>query len=375
MDEFLHGKSYIDPVFNMFKVRFDWMNRNRILRNDVDRINWYINLENVFRVLLSPRLENMLMAAGIDDNQIKMDLISNMVNLGQHYRLYAAKMGYESRVILYWNYTKGHYNNRKYLVTYRKNFENRLHKNIHCERLTRCLAEAIEFIQKLFGYINQVYLIDGGEIESSLIPHLVETDIYQKDGIESQIIIVSHAKYDFQYIQYGYTILSPKGDNSSLISNENVIDHMKVRSNIKNPLTIPPEQLSFALALLGDEHRGIPSTEGVGLSTVVKSIRAAIDNLAITPTTQDIEMLSTILGSRYKSHVETNYRCTNFSYQMREVTPIQKEYITSQFIDKYDENTLKSLNEKFFQACPLMLVQPRSEQVRNDYRTERSIFS
>ena len=115
MDEFLHGKSYIDPVFNMFKVRFDWMNRNRILRNDVDRINWYINLENVFRVLLSPRLENMLMADGIDDNQIKMDLISNMVNLGQHYRLYAAKMGYESRVILYWNYTKGHYNNRKYL--------------------------------------------------------------------------------------------------------------------------------------------------------------------------------------------------------------------------------------------------------------------
>lgn len=353
------------------------MDRMKFINPNIDRIVWYINLETVFRVLLNPRVENMTIGSGVDDSVIKLQLISNIINLGQHYRLYAAKMKKESRVILYWNYPKAPYNNRKYLQNYRNDHDKRMHRNYMCERLSRCVTEVHDFIIKIMAYINQVYLVDGGAVESSLVPYYIDAEIYNKDGNPTQNIIVSKSKYDFQYIQYGFTVLSPSGENSLEITDENVIDKMKERGNIKNPLTVPAAQLPFVLALLGDTHRGIPSTERLGIAGIVKAIRAAIDNVQITDTTQDIEILASCIADKYREHFKRNYRCVNFSYQMKDVTPVQREHITSQLIDKYDDNTLEYINEQFFQCCPIMTIQTRSEQILNDDYTspERSIFA
>ena len=106
----------IDPIFHMFKIKHTILDGLSVLDPNYDRVHVYINLESVFNKLINPRVNNYLVASmktEDDKNRLKLSLVSHVINLAQHYRLYCAKHKKESRVILYWNYPiSKNYNNR-----------------------------------------------------------------------------------------------------------------------------------------------------------------------------------------------------------------------------------------------------------------------
>ena len=114
----------IDPIFHMFKIKHATLDRLKVLDPNMDGVHIYINLESVFNKLINPRVNNYLMASirGEDDkSKLKLTLVSHVINLAQHYRLYCAKHKKESRIILYWNYPiSTNYTNRKYIKTKKK---------------------------------------------------------------------------------------------------------------------------------------------------------------------------------------------------------------------------------------------------------------
>ena len=41
--------------------------------------------------------------------------------------------------------------------------------------------------------------------------------------------------------------------------------------------------------------------------------------------------------------------------------------VVNQLIDKFDDNTLLSINDKYFKNHPLMLINMKRDQILNDY--------
>ena len=354
----------IDPIFNMFKTKFAVMDNLNLLKSDVDRVDIYINLESVFKVIMSPRINNYLMATTDDKNIFKISLMSNIVNLAQHYRLYCKKHKKDSRVFLYWNYPKSDYKNANYIIGYREYYNHKMFKNEGCEFICRNLSECLNFMKKLFSYINQVYLVDGGPVDSSVVPYIVEERTYMSRNNPSiQKIVVSNSKYDFQYVNYGFTVLETNRDDSIVVTKDNVIDIIKTKMNVKNEMTIPPNLIPFAISLLGDKYRSIPKLSGVGLSSILKMVNKAIDGLLVTENTQDVDMLSKIITETYRKQFINNYLCTYIPRQYDELTPVEIMNIENQIIDKFDDNALEYINEKYFKSAPLMTISTKTEQV------------
>lgn len=354
----------IDPIFNMFKTKFAVMDNLGILDSSVDRVDIYINLENIFKVLLSPRVNNYLIATSDGDNSFRINLMSNIVNLAQHYRLYIAKHKKDSRVFLYWNYPKNEYKNNQYIQGYREYYMHKMFKNENCTFITRNLGECNNFMRKLFNYINQVYLIDGGTLDSSVVPYIVSDHIYSnRESSTVQRIIISNTKYDFQYVCYGFTVLETNKDDSCVITKENVISVLKDRMNVKTELDIPYGLIPFAISLLGDKYRNIPKLSGIGLSTIIKMINAALEKVLITEQTQDVDMLSHIISEKYRNQFIMNYLCTYIPKQCQDTTPLELKRIEEQVVDKFDDNALEYINEKYFRMYPLMTIKTKTEQV------------
>lgn len=352
------------------------MDSLKVLDQSVDRINFYINLENVFKVIMNPRVDSFMKASCQDRNESKLNLVSNIINLGQHYRLYAAKYGKESRIILFWNYPKSEYKNEKYIDGYRSYYNHKMFQNMSsCDFLSRLLEESYSFLTIVMKYINQVYLISGGSIESSVIPLLVHENVYAEDGISTQNIIITNEKYDYQYHLKGFTILEPNKENPILVKPEDdVIELLKKQAGIKNKKSIPTNLIPFTICLLGNKYRNIPKLAGVGLGTIINMINVAIDRIIITENSTDVNLLKEIITINHREQFVKNYLCTNLDYQMKEITPLEINLITRQLEDKFDDNTVKQMNERYFKKFPLMIIKSRSEQVYNDNYPRKSIF-
>lgn len=361
----------IDPIFHMFKIKHATLDRLKVLDPRMDRVHIYINLESVFNKLINPRVNNYLMAAmrsEDDKNKLKLSLVSHVINLAQHYRLYCAKHQKESRIILYWNYPiSTSYINRKYIIDYRSYYNHKMFRNEECKFLVECIQEAFHVLQKMVQFINEVYLVNGGEVESSVIPSLMEEYVYQDYTDHTQKIIISDSKYDFQYVNYGFTVIESARDKSTIITQGNVIELLKDRMGIKSILTVPNALIPYVICLLGDRYRNIPKLAGVGMSTILKMANMAIQNHLITESTKDVDMLAETISETYREQFRRNYLCTNIEYQKKEVNSLMISLIRQQVVDKFDDRTLKMMNEKYFLHCPIMLVETKTNQVMETY--------
>lgn len=363
-------------MFNARKIKFAVLDKLKILEPQTRRVHVYINLESVFNRIIQSRLNNYIVSCikeKDDKNKLELSLISNIINLAQHYRLYFAKCQVDSRIILYWNYpVSANYLNRKYILDYRSYHNHKMFRNEECQFLVECISDIVGLLQKMIAFINEVYLVNGANVESSLIPLLMEENVYS-DYKDAQKIIVSDSKYDFQYVNYGFTVIESAKDDSILVTKDNVIDILKERSGIKSQLTVPPTLLPFVTCLLGDRYRNIPKLAGVGLSTILKVANKALDNHAITENTVDVDMLTRIITVQYQEQFRKNYLCTNLSYQLKDVTPLDISLIKSQIVDKFDDRTLKNMNERYFLHCPIMTIDTRTDQELGSYR-ENSVI-
>lgn len=366
----------IDPIFHMFKIKHAVLDKLHVLNDEVDRVHIYINLESVFNKLINPRVNNFLIASiktKDDKTRLILSLASHVINLGQHYRLYCSKKGRDSRIILYWNYpVSKDYINRKYIVDYRAYYNHKMGRNQDCYFLTECIGDAFRLLEKLIPFINEVYLINGGRMESSVIPSVMEHELYGDYSNHTQKLLISDSKYEFQYVnQEGFTVIESARDKSVVVNQNNVIELLKERMDIKSILTVSSTLIPFVICLLGDRYRNIPKLAGVGLSTILKMANTAIQNNLITSSTKDVDMLAAIITNAYKDQFRKNYLCTDIDYQRKELTPLDISNIRQQVVDKFDDRALRKMNERYFLHCPLMLVDTKTKQVLSSYEEPR----
>lgn len=376
---------FLDPIFNMHKVKFDIMDKWKFIDKGVSRVVVYINLENIFRLIMTPRTNNFIQAAASVDEQgdyikrFSLSLVSNIINLGQHYRLWLTKQNLDSRIVLYWNYPlPEEYKNKCYLPTYRLNHKDRYTVNMENASILECLSEAAKFLKTCIQFVNEVYLIDPMGIESSLVPLLLERNVYHDDGVNTVHVLVTNAQYEYSYVDYGFKIIFPsvRKKMPTLVTDKNAIEMIKDKAGVSSVLSTSSSFLEFINAILGDSDRSIPKLSGVGIATVLKMIEMSIQKGLITEHTKDVDMLKRILRGEFVEIFERNYHCTNLEYQLRDVEPVEIHKVKSCLVDNYDEATLNAMNEKYFKMFPIDIIKPRSQQVLYDNKSPyESIFA
>lgn len=365
----------MDPIFNMFKVRFDYLDTMKILKEDTEKVVIYINFEQVLKVLLNPKNDNSLKGRN-QHNEVKLQLMSNIVNLAMHYRLYFCKLGKDCRVVMYYNYPKGTYNNVEYIPTYKSTLYHRLFSDITTGYIGRCVEEIQTFLTSLMSYMNEVYLIKSPCVESALIPYVLKEHVYTDDIQTSQHIIVTNSHYEYSYIDKGFTIISPNGKDSVYLTKDNVIDELKRLYKIKSKDTIPIQFIPYIMSILGDTYRDIPKMGGIGLGGIIKMINTSLDNCVITPNSTSVELLSQTISNEHREQFINSYKCTNLDLQYNDITHNQLEDILSQIVDKFDDNALVKINQKYFNRYPLMTINMKSSQVldKSKLRHLKSMF-
>ena len=117
----------ISPIFNCHKIKFSKLDELNPLNGK--KVRFFINLESVLKRILTQYVNNYLVARN-DTLYTKKELLSNIINLAQHYRLYCAKQDIESEVYLYWNYPCGNFNNYKYNSSYKLYYSKRTNYTI-----------------------------------------------------------------------------------------------------------------------------------------------------------------------------------------------------------------------------------------------------
>lgn len=346
----------IDPIFNMFKIRFEKLDTYSKLSKKKTRV--FINLEMVLKLLLTPRVSEY--CKSISTVELERILVSNIINLAQHYRLYLTKLHIPNEVYLYWNFPiVKKYNNDKYIEKYRSLYNEKI-----TDDDTDCIVDTLERIhgqlRTIINYVNEVYLLDGGMVDSGVIPYLIAKE---HSSQICQNILVTNNRYEFQYIKHGFRIWFPDREDSMELTEANIFLFMKEKLNLKSKDIIPINYLPFVISLLGDRYRGITKIKGIGLAKAVKLVNSSLENGIITPTTSSIELLKRMFSEEQQDTFVRNYKCTDVEYQYAEISMKQESKILDQIIDKYDDDSLYYLNDKFFKDHLIMIIDTKRDQI------------
>lgn len=342
----------LDPIFNMHKIKFGVMDK---LFNDIDieakTVNVFINLESVLNKLNSSNTENYLRTCGDSKNY---EFISNIVNLAAHYRWYFNKVGLKSKVYLYITHPFNHnfYKNRAILSDYRQSYERKYSRNGSNIILSKIANESIQFAKIILEYVEDINLITSNHLDGSLIPLIVS-----EEKPADLNVIISSDRYDYQYSNRDFIILRPKKEDSYLINKENLISKLMIEEKYTKKSKINSGFYSFILSVIGNKDRNIPKIKGMGISKVISLLNKGVKEGYISDTTFNINLLLNVIKEDYRKIILDNYYCTDIDLQSNLLNSKDKHVVTSQLVNKFDNPSLKKINDDFFMEHPLLIME------------------
>lgn len=370
----------LDAIFNLHKVKFaklDILFKDVDVKSAIDRVNIFINIESIYHMFHNSYMEDQLTVMSDDElRDTHANIISNTINLASHYRLFFTKNKIRTNIVFYMNdhnqYSK--LNNVMHVKKYRSKYVFDYTENSEFELTNSLVDSAAKALDNIVDYIDGVYFITSDRIESSLIP-MVMVDGKILDGQLN--IMVTRDQYDLQYVNKKFLIVYPmKDDGSRLITEDNLYDVFRAKDELKEEYKLPSYLYSFMLSVIGDKRRSIGKVKGVGLNTIYKNLAKLFKALDISDEEYvSFEQLAVSIkedpnapsGNREK--VINNYLSIDIDRQMAMVSPAQKTSLESQVVDRYDAMALKSINDKYFDTCPLNIM-----ELDNYSKKRKSLF-
>ena len=361
----------MDIIFNLFKIKFrklDELIEKHCSNIDCkSQFNIFINLDPIINKLSSSKIDEYLKVK----KDRSFEFISNIINLAAHYRLFFTKNKVYSKVYIYMGTPSiTSYKNHVILPNYRSYYNHKYSKDPNNFILNSTMSEIIPFTKIILEYVEGVYLIQSEHIESSLVPHIIT----KSNDTNSNNFIVTTDRYDYQYTCKDFYIIRPKRDESYIITKESLINEFKLENKITNELQIDYMFYPFILSILGDKYRSIEKIKRIGLSTIIKMMCKAIDIRIIGKNVYNINILSNLIKDEYKELLIQNYNCTDLDSQLQLLNIKDLYTITSQILDKFDNVSLRKLNDQYFINNPLMLMELVSATKLITKQTKTNIF-
>lgn len=347
----------MDLTFNLSKIKFvklnELMKSEGISIDAYSKVNVFINLECVINRMTNTQMDEYLR---VKQNEKIYQFISNIINLAAHYRMFFTKNKLHSKIYLYMQYPfSSKLKNRLILDNYRSGYEFRLNKDVNNFVLKQMIETAIPFVKLLIEYIPDVYFIESKNLENSIIPYVIMKEA--SDEVTTNFII-SNQQYDFQYVNFDNTyILVSKQDNSKILSKDNLISTISSQHEITSDNYITSVQLPFILSVIGDKLRSIDGIKGIGIKKIFKLLNKHIKDMSISGDINNVNLLISLLKESYRETVLKNFWCTDIKYQYLTLSKKDIFDVINQLIDKYDNDSLRKINDKYFQEYPINLIE------------------
>lgn len=362
----------MEAIFNMFKVKFTKLDElltehcKDITRDS--KVNVFINLESLIKNLACPGVEDYLR---LKNNERTFEMISCIINVAAHYRWFFTKNKLYSRVFLYMNYPfKTYQKNRIVNPDYRSYYQEKYTKNPNYFILTDVLNEAIPFTKIILEYIEGVYFIQSEHMESSLIPYVIT----KESGDNYINLLVTKDNYEYQYVNKDFYIIRPKQDESYIVTKDNLFDHFKKELKVESDLTVDSRYFPFIFSLLGDKNRNIEKIKRIGIANILKTINKALKENIICKDVFNINILSEIIKDEYRPLLLNNFYCVDLDIQQQMLNIKDTYTITSQLVDKFDNEHLKRINDEYFKEYPIYLLEMLEATQLLNKPTKKIIF-
>lgn len=348
----------MDIHFNSYKVKYTLLNSFfRPIRTShvIKTVNIFINIDDLFHMLHKPLINNEFQVCGVNAGK---QLISNIFNLIGHYRNWGLKERLD--ITVYGIYTSNirSFKNSIHVINYRKKFrENNEQMNTAYFFINEAIRSALPIIPIISNYIPDIYMIDSKYLEPSIIPLYIANEVNKADWN----ILISRDTYDLQYAYKDkWSYISPKGDNSRLITRKNMWNYLNEKERIyKDPvdLTYDYDLYILAKSLVGDKYRNIPRLRKIGWKTLFKYLDDVKINKADSgKVTMQLYLLELLKNKKITNEeMNNNIDCTDVEKQVNVMMDIDKTSILYQLIDIEDYENLKVLNNTQFSKYPLNL--------------------
>lgn len=347
----------MEIFFNLFKIKY--VKLMELLRNDPninismdDKVNVFINMEPIFTKMCVPKVNEYIKTVGEQKSQL--EFISCVINLAAHYKWFFTKNKIDSRIYLYFpSFSMEEPKNRTFNPEYRRYYQYKFIENSDNGPISKMIQNSIPFIQLILEYIQGVYFIDSNNIENSVVPYVI-TELTES---KQHNFIVSTSLYDFQYVNYGYSILVPKQDDSELLNTMNIMSFVYYINKIIPQNIVSSAFLPFILALTGSKNRNIYNIRGMGIKNTIKVIQTALNRGLISSKTTNINFLIDIIKPSFRNEVLSNFYCTDIKSQHSMLSYKDIHDIESQITDKFDNIALKKINDRYFKYYPIQLIE------------------
>ena len=360
----------MDYLFNSFKIKYVIMNKlfGKLDLKTVNSITLYINLESVINALHRNDYEEALQTFTKDEinGQCKR-LISNIINLTAHYRLYFTRSKVSSNIVFYYqNFdTYKNFYNSLYLPKYRKHYFDMYHNDKY-ELVNDIIISCVSYVKSIIDCIDAVYILKSDIIESSLIPLIGHKDKRLKSDLN---IVLTKDLYDLQYVNHGFLVMLPEKEESVILHKKNVMSYLRYKHDLsdKYKVDINPLLLPFMLSVLGDKKRSLEKIRGIGFKKLYKSLEKLYEEDYLdddNPLCFNLEHLSELIkessffiDNGVKETISANYMSINLDRQINLVDTYVAEDMLDGLINKFDNNGLKRINDKIFADYPLNIVE------------------
>lgn len=347
----------MDAFFNAYKARYEILDSHfdQIERTQhIKSIDIFINLDDFIHKLHRPNIEHEFELCGmLAPNQCT----SNIINLAAHYKMWAAKRKLPCRIYMIYTSSAGHFKNSLYVKEYRKHFAEIMDAgNMKFRLLNFTLGRALTTAHVICNYVPDIHMINSGMTEPSIVP------LYLKEGKTADYnwsMIVSRDLYDLQYAYRDkWTFVSPKGDNTSVITRTSMWDYIANRERVdasKHHASLYHHDVyPMALAVAGDKFRNIPRLKRIGWKTLF----GYLDTITETDTVSGVVMVNRFLELLSSKHVDSdatyhNYMATNIISQVGTMSDIMKTSIHDQITYVNDVDSLNRANQLYFEKFPI----------------------
>lgn len=329
----------INAMINKNKIKYVKMDEIFQEKSFNKKVNIFIDLTNIVKSLYIKGVAEELSAFSnfID----KFSIISDFVGISSHYRKYFYRRFGSNTNIYYIYMNKPPIINRKEYKDYGTNIIS-VYRNVDFQLLNDYMKESIKLFCSLSRYLPKIDVVLTDGKDTSILPKVIlesEEEFYN----DSNVIVTTDNTF-YQYLKFdNWSILYPRGDNSKLITSDNLYSEVCKKLTYR-PQNISPEYLSVLYALTGLRHRNITSVKGCGLMKICKLLEN-INGLNCISVIQYIlkeidkeDMFDEIL-KRYRS-IDIDVEDSLLRYEDRNIS----QYIN----DGYRSQELDIINSKFF---------------------------
>jgi len=353
LEKILHSKKlayrYLEPLMEQY------VSRNKLTPFSTE-VNIYIDVAEVFKSLYNPKVMNLLDSLKSKERFI---IASEIVNLVSHYRhFFYSRMNMYSTFYFYYSDEQSEYHTNIDSDYKREYYSKRLQSGDSYNKIfDRIVYDNVKLINSFLQYVPHAYFINTKQLEPNALPYYMISKCENKDTMH---MILSNDKVQYQNLTITDKViqLENRGENSVIITSENMYEYILKDSKTKTEFSMFPELFPVLVSMVNQKAYDMKGIKNLGYVRGMTFIDQCIDNGSLKNIEYlDIEELENSLRDELKPDQLEKF-INNFKMFNHHIVVSENHYdiiVEKQIIDRIDALSVRKINEKYFELAPVLI--------------------